>query len=57
MEIQVSPPRLMWGRRTAQQSKSYEVPVPPETARLTGLGVHRKRFASIPGGLYCRTPA
>ncbi|BFP56708.1 hypothetical protein SCMC78_65150 [Streptomyces sp. CMC78] len=45
------------GRRTAQQSKSYEVPVPPETYRLADLGVHQKRFASTPGGLYCRTPA
>ncbi|CAM5322323.1 hypothetical protein SCALM49S_08739 [Streptomyces californicus] len=45
------------GRRTAQQRKSYEVPVPPETSRLADLGVHRKRFASVLGDLYCRTPA
>lgn len=45
------------GRRTDQQRKSYEVPVPPESYRLTDLGAHRKRFASPQSGLYCRTPA
>ena len=45
------------GRRTDQQRKSYEVPVPPESYRLTDLEVHRKRFASSHRRLYCRTPA
>ncbi|GAA2965308.1 hypothetical protein GCM10010518_59830 [Kitasatospora cinereorecta] len=53
----MSPPRLMKGRRTDQQRKSYEVTVPPESYRLTDLAAHRKRFASSHRDLYCRTPA